>query len=339
MSALVERADSTVAKVKDLSDEFVNAKAFQFPFTSRARKAKDPVAVSRTYAVEKYDDPKTTGAVDEADPDEFENPSEGDGELQTRVQIFERAVKIGGLATTITHQAGINPRNVIAKKVAKKLIELKRDAEVIFLSDNESQVDNGTVGNETRGLVKWAQATAQSHYPVPTDYLTPSGSIDASTALADYTDETITAIAQSQFDEHGNADTDNVIFAGSRWKRNLSRITFYTRNVSNQTVVRQFTQNVTDTVVLGKVDMLETDFGNYEVVLSQHINASGDPTTAASKRLAVCTPMEYVELAWADRPNMQKLAKTGRNEKFLVTCTAMLCHLNPRVLAKWAPGS
>lgn len=339
MAALVERSSDTVAKVQDLSTEFVNAKAFEFPFTSRARKAKDPVATYRTYAVEKYAAPKVSGAVDEADPDEYENPSDGDGELQTRVHIFERAVKLGGLATTVTQQAGITPKNVVAKKVAKKLIELKRDAEVVFLSDAESQVDNGTVGNKTRGLVKWAQATAQSHYPVPTAYLTPSTSIDSSTALADYTDDTITALAQSQYDEHGNSNTDNVIFAGSRWKRNLSRITFYTRNVSNMTCVRHFEQNVKDTVVMGKVDMLETDFGNYEVVLSQHINASGDPTSAASKRLAVCTPMEYVELAWADKPNMQTLAKTGRNTKFLVTATAMLCHQNPRVMAKWAPGS
>ena len=229
---------------------------------------------------------------------------------------------------------------MIVKAVAKKLVELKRDAEVVFLSDNESQADNGTVGNETRGLVKWASSSAQSHYPVPTAYLTPSGSIDSSTALADYTDETITAVAESQYSEHGNSSTENVIFAGSRWKRNLGHnLTMYSRNISNQTSVRHFEQNVKDTIVMGKVDMLETDFGNYEVVLSQHINTGLDPTTAASKRLAVGTPMEYVELAWSDKPNMQKLAKTGRSEKFLVTATAMLCHLNPKVLCKWAPGS
>jgi hypothetical protein len=339
MSALVERSSDTVAKVQDLSDEFVNAKSFEFPFTSRVRKAKAPVAVYATYAVEKYDGPKTTGAVDEADPTEYENPRKDDAELQARVHVFERAVRIGGLATTVTHQAGVTPKNVIAKAVAKKLIELKRDNEVVYLGDGESRADDGVRGNETRGLVKWAQATAQTHYPVPTNYLTPSGSIDSSTALADYTDDTITAIAQSQFDEHGNTTTENVIFAGSRWKRNLSRITFYTRNVSNMTCVRQFNQNVSDKVVMGKVDMLETDFGNYDVVLSQHINASGDPTTAASKRLAVATPMEYVELRSAEKPNMVPLAKTGRSEKFLVTNTAMLAHLNPRVLAKWAPGS
>lgn len=337
MSTLVDR--DAVAKVQDLANEFDNAKAFKFPFMSRVYKGSAPMNAKMTYAVEKYDDADITGKVDEADPEQFENPSEGDAELDVRVHVWERAVRIGGLATTVTHQSGITPKNVVAKKVAKKLIELKRDAEVTMLSDNESQVDNGVVGNETRGLVKWAQATAQSHYPVSADYLTPSTSIDASTALADYTDDTILAIAQSQFDETGDETEENVLFAGSRWKRNLDRITFYARNDTNRTIVRHFNQDVGPRVVLGKVDVLETSFGDIEVQLSQHVNTGGDPTSAASKRLAVGGPLENMEIRWADAPNMIPLAKTGRSTKFLVTGTGALVVHNPRKLMKFAPGS
>lgn len=337
MSALVQR--EAVAVVQDLSKEFVNAKMFKFPFMSMVRKGEKPKSALLEYPVEKFSDPVTTGVVDEADPDNYASGSEGDATLNARVHTLERAVRIGGHAVTFNEQAGITPRNVVAKKIAKKLMELKRDGEVVSLGDGESQVDNGTVGNQTRGLVKWAQATAQTHYPVDANYLTPAASIDASTALADYTDETITAVAQSQFDETGDEDADNVIFAGSRWKRNLSRITFFTRNVTNMTCVRQFTQSVKDKVVLGKVDFLETDFGDYQVRLSQHINASGDPTSAASKRLAVGGPMEAIELRFGALPYSEKLAKTGRNEKFLVTTTFALAVTNPRVLVKWAPGS
>jgi hypothetical protein len=337
MSTLVER--DAVAKVQDLSDEFDNAKAFKFPFMSRVKKGSAPKNAKMTYAVEKYDDPKVTGAVDEADPEEFENPSEGDNELDVRVHVWERAVRIGGLATTVTHQSGITPKNVVAKKVAKKLIELKRDCEVTMLSDNESQVDNGVVGNETRGLVKWAQATAQSHYAVPTNFLTPSGSIDASTAVADYVDSTITAVAQSQYDETGDETEENVIFAGSTWQRGLDRITYSSKDESNRTVVRHFNDKVGPRVVMGKVQMLETSFGDIEVQLSQHVNASGDPTSAASKRLAVGGPLENMEIRWADAPNMIPLAKTGRSTKFLLTATGALCVKNPRKLMKFAPGS
>lgn len=337
MSTLVDR--DAVAKVQDLTDEFDNAKSFNFPFMSRVKKGPAPMNAKMTYAVEKYDDAKTTGAVDEAEPEDFENPSEGDAELDVRVHVFERAVRIGGLATTVTHQSGITPRNVVAKKVAKKLIELKRDCEVVMLSDNESQIDNGTVGNETRGLVRWAQATAQSHYPVPSAYLTPSGSIDATTALADYVDDTITAVAQSQYDETGNEDEENVIFAGSSWKRNLDRITYSVKTEASRTNVRHFNQNVTNKVTLGKVQMLETSFGDIEVQLSQHINTGGNPATAASRRLAVGGPLSNMEIRWADAPNMIPLAKTSRSTKFLVNATGALVVMNPKKLMKFAPGS
>lgn len=337
MSTLVDR--DAVAKVQDLADEFDNAKSVNFPFMSRVKKGKAPMNAKMTYAVEKYDAPKVSGAVDEAEPEDFENPSEGDAELDVRVHVFERAVRIGGLATTVTHQSGITPRNVVAKKVAKKLIELKRDCEVVMLGDNESQVDNGTVGNETRGLVRWAQATAQSHYPVPSDYLTPAASIDASTALADYVDDTITAVAESQYNETGNEDEENVLFAGSRFQRNLDRITYSVKTEASRTNVRHFNQNVTNKVTLGKVQMLETSFGDMEVQLSQHINTGGDPTSAASKRLAVGGPLSNMEIRWADAPNMIPLAKTSRSTKFLVNATGALVVMNPKKLMKFAPGS
>lgn len=334
---MVER--EAVAKVQDLSDEFDNAKAFKFPFMSRVKKGKAPNNAKMTYAVEKYDAPKTTGAVDEADPEEFEDPSNGDNEMDIRVHVWERAVRIGGLATTVTHQPGITPKNVVAKKVAKKLIELKRDCEVVMLSDNESQVDNGVVGNETRGLVLWASATAQTHYPVPTDYLTPAASIDSSTALADYTDDTITAVVESQYGETGDETEENVVFSGSRWQRNLDRITFSVKTESNRTIVRHFNDKIGPKVVLGKVQVLETSFGDVEVQLSQHINTGGDPTTAASKRLAVGGPLDNLTIRWADAPNMIPLAKTGRSTKFLVTATGALAVDNARKLIAWKPGS
>jgi hypothetical protein len=92
-------------------------------------------------------------------------------------------------------------------------------------------------------------------------------------------------------------------------------------------------------VNLGAVKVLETGFGDIELVLSQHINASGDPTTAASKRLAVGGPIDNMELRWSDAPNMIPLGKTSRSTRFIVTATGALCVMNPLKLIKFAPGS
>lgn len=335
---LVDR--EAVAKVQDLSQEFVNVESRKYPFTSQVRKGEPPVNALLEYPVEKYDTPTTNAAVDEADPANYQNPSDGDAVLNARVHTWERAVRIGGHAVTFTAQAGITPRNIIAKKIAKKLCELKGDAELTFLGDQESQIDTGAVGNKTRGLIKWSSATAQSHYPVDSNYLTPSASVDASTAAADYTDAVILNPLKSSYGVHGDPEAAITIWAGATWKQTLGRFTFYSRNVTNMTQVRQFNaQSGTDTVRLGKVDMLETDFGNPVVRLSRFINLSGDHTSATSKLVAVGVIDELVETRWAAQPYAEKLAKTGRNEKFLVTATGALCVLNPKPLMRWQPGS
>jgi len=336
MSALVER--EAVAKRQDLSDHFDNAKSFAFPFMSRVPKGSAPKQAQLTYAVEKYDNATTGGVYDEAEPTSFENPSDGDAELYARIQIWEKAISIGSLATTTTEQAGITPRNVVAKKVAKKLIELKRNLEVTMLSDNESAAEGATSPNKTRGLAKWSQATAQSHYPVDANSLTPTASIDT-TAIASIDDSTITTVMQSQFDNTGNENEENVLFTGSTLKRAFDRLTFSTRDVASRTMVRRYNAAQSSTVNLGPTKDIETGFGDLEVCLSQHVNLSGDPTSAASKRLGLGTPIDNVEVRWSDAPNMIPLAKTSRSTRFLVTATGALAVYNPLKLIKFAPSA
>lgn len=339
MSVLVEREQ--VAKVQDLSSEFVNADRKKLPFTSSVRKGDRPINVQLEYAVEKFAAPNTAGVADEADPQTYEDLSSGDANLYARLQTWERASRIGGLAISTTAQAGITPRNIVAKKIAKALMQLKRDIETTFLGDNDSAAaSSSTTANACRGLGKWITNTAQSHYPVDANYLTPAASIDTATATADYKDTTITNVLKSMFDQHGDYEADIDIWCGSTWKNTLGHnLTFYSRNETNMTVTRNFQQTPGENVILGKVDILETDFGVGKVRLSNFINTVGDPTTALSKLLAYAVPNDMIEARFSDQPNSQSLAKTGRGEKFLVTATGSLVVLNPLPFGKWAPTS
>lgn len=334
---LTER--DSVAKKQDLADEFVNAEKRSLPFTSSVPKGTMPHAAQLEYPVEQYDPPKTDGASDEGDPEKYENPRQGDGLLYARMQTWERAARIGDDVLTYAQLGGVTPRQQKAKAIAKKLVELKTDMETTFLSDRESVAAAGVINNQTRGLGKWVQATAQSHYPVPAGYLTPAASIDASTATADYTDQTITAVAESMFTQHGDQEADIDVWCGSTWKRKLGRITFYQKTESNMTNVRRFNQTELDEVQLGKVDVLATDYATFRVRVSRWINASSDPTSAASKLLALACPMRMVELRMAATPYSLPLARTGRNEKFLVAGTGALAVLNPLPFGAWRPGS
>lgn len=335
---LVER--DAVGKTQDLAEAFVNAEKRSLPFTSSVPKGSAPVNAQLEYPVEQFDTPNTDGAGDEADPLKYENPRENDGLLYARIQTWERAARVGGHATTFVHQAGITPKNVIAKAIAKKLIELKTDMETTFLGDNESQAEtSATVVNKTRGLGRWVQATAQAHYAVPIAYLTPAASIDAATVTADYTDQTITAVAESMFSKHGDEQADIDVWCGSTWKRKLGRITFYQKTEANMTNVRRFNQSASDDIVLGKVDVLATDYGTFKVRLNRWINTAGDPTSAASKLLAIACPMDMLELRMSETPYMLPLARTGRNQKFLVTGSGALACTNPLPFGKWSPAS
>lgn len=335
---LTER--DAVGKKQDLAEAFVNAEKRSLPFTSSVPKGAAPINAQLEYPVEKYDDPDTAGAVDEADPVTFENPRAGDGLLYARVQTFEKAARIGGDALTYVNLAGVNPRNVEAKAIAKKLIELKTNMETTFLGDNESQAGvSAIVPNKTRGLGKWIQSTAQTHYPVPAAYLTPAGSINSSTASADYTDATITNVAESMYGQHGDENIDIDVYCGSTWKKTVGRMTFYSRNETNMTQVRRFNQSAGDDIIMGKVDVLATDFGTFKLRLSRFINTGGTPTTTASKLLAYACPMDKLELRMSETPYSLPLARTGRGKKFLVTGTGALAVTNPLPFGKWAPSS
>lgn len=335
---LVER--EATGKVQDLAEAFVNAEKRSLPFSSSVPKGAAPVNAQLEYPVEKFDTPNTNGAVDEADPTTFVNPRQNDALLYARIQTWERAARVGGAAVTYLNLAGVTPRNVIAKAIAKKLIELKTDMELTFLGDNDAQQEtSATTPNQTRGLGKWISNTAQGVYPVPAPYLTPASSIDTTTTTADYNDTTITAVAESMFEQHGDETSDIDIWCGALWKRNIGRITFFQKVDSGLTSVRRFNQDAEDDVVLGKVDVLATDFGTFKVRLSRWINTGGDNTTTASKLLAYACPMEKMELRMSETPYMLPLARTGRNQKFLVTCTGALAVLNPLPFGKWAPSS
>jgi len=81
------------------------------------------------------------------------------------------------------------------------------------------------------------------------------------------------------------------------------------------------------------------DFGSPVVRLSRFINLSGDHTSATSKLVAIGVIDELVETRWAAQPYAEQLAKTGRNEKFLVTATGALVVTNPKPFMRWQPGS
>lgn len=336
-TTLVER--NAVAKPRDLAWEFSNADRKKTPFSSSLSKGPKPTNMLMEYPAEQFAAPALGGVMDEADAGTPVNPRDNDRVISARAQIWEKVGALGGLAQTVLQTAGVVPKQQLTKAIAKKMVELKRNVELTYLSDQDSRPEAGTDSYLTRGMGSWISSTAQSDLPVDALYRTPAGSI-STTALASYTDDTIVDVFQSMHTQHGDTAAEFDIWAGSLWKKTVGRLTVYNTSEAGKDSVRQYTQEQKDTTLrLGKVDVLETPFGTGVIRLCNFINTGGDHTTAASKSLAYAVLPEMVEERVVEESNPQMLGKTGRGQKFLVTRTAALACLNPLPLGKFAPAA
>lgn len=338
MPQLIER--EAVAKRQDLSNAIHVADMKKTPFISSVKKGTNPTNTLVEWPVDSYPAPSSEGAVDEQDVQNFENLGAPDAVLQGRLQIWERKPKVSRLAQLATNQAGIGPKKAFAKSVAKGLVMIKRDMEFTSLGDNESRVGTAQQGLRMRGLGKWIQNGAQTDLPVAAAYRTPAGSI-STTNVADITDDTITAVVQSMYDETGDDDMQLTGWCGSRIKRALSRLTMYGKTEANLTLARRYNQPADSGKITMKVDVLDTDYGRIFLRLASFINTANDATSAASKRLCYLTPMndEALRMRFADSPHSRELPDMGGGPRALIQAIGTLEVGNPLWFGKLAPAA
>lgn len=334
-TTLVER--NAVAKPRDMAWEFTNADRKKTPFSSSLSKGPKPTNMLMEYPAENFATPVLGGVVDEADAGTAVNTRDNDRMIQVRGQIWEKVGHVSDLAQTVLQTAGVLPKQQLAKAIAKKMVELKRNVELTYLSDQDSQPETGANPYLTRGMGSWISSTAQGDLPVDALYRTPAGSISTA-ALAAYTDDTIVDVFQSMHTQHGDSAAEFDVIAGSLWKKTVGRLTVYNTSEAGKDSVRQYTQEQKDTTLrLGKVDVLETPFGTGVIRLNNFINTGGDHTTTASKSLAYAVLPEMVEERVVKEIYVKNLGATGRGDKFLVARTAALAVKNPLALGKFAP--
>lgn len=338
MPAFVER--DAVGLRRDLSDALAVADAKKTSYTTALKKGVAPTNTLTEWPVDRYRAPDITGAVDEAPVTEYEDIHNVDAILSGRVQIKQNSWRLSRFADRVMDQAGVGRKKAFAKAMAKAIILLKRDWETIALGDGESQAGTGTVGGRTRGMLKWAQATAQSDLPVDSNYRPPAAQNDT-TAVASVTDETITGILQSLCDNTGDFEADLRMTVGSTLRRRLSRLTFHDKDESGYTAVRRFNQSAEDAKLVLKVSVLDTDFGRVQLHTSSFINTGGDPTSAASKRLALIHPMtdECARMRFAWDLSARELPDDGGGRRAFAESAAVIEVGNPLWLARMVPSA
>jgi hypothetical protein len=320
---------------EDLADVISVIDQKNTPVTSRIKAGSDLTNGSVfSWQADSYNDPSFDGVLTNADVTTFDDPAKNRVLLSGRAQKFRRSIKVDDFAQNVDNIAGVGKKKEMARGVSRALIELKRDMESAFCSDNESQEQAGVTPYKTRGLGKWI-ATSQTDLPVAASFVTPSASINT-TATASLTEADVAAVLQSVYEQTGTIDTMDLV-TGPNLKKRFSEFTRYSSGSNTALSTRQYTASLNDRTVISTVDTYIGDFGTINLVPTL-FNAK-DQAAAVQSAHGYLLNMDMLESRYGRRPRFQELEDQGGGPRGLVDAIAALVCWNPKGLGKFAATS
>ena len=276
----------------------------------------------------------STGTVDGTDvsSSDYQNPGENRAILSNYVQIHRRSIRVSPLSVEISNVAGL--KDELANGIAKKLVELKRDMESTYLSENDAQVDNGSDAYLTKALGTWISTSGGSVLQVPSAFRTPTGSIEETATTSNITDTTVQDVLASIYSQTGSIKNFTMPL-GRTLKRAFTDQLTGTRSVtdaSNQiaaTQIRTFSPQTGKKVTLA-VDIFEGDFGTVSLVPDNFMPAQTD---------GYVLDMDGLEIRYGKLPEVKELPDSGGGPIRMIEAVAALVVYNPLAHGKFNLGS
>jgi hypothetical protein len=321
-------------KREDLSDLISNVDMRGTPLATMLKKGTRPKNTLFDWQVDAYDTPNTNGVIDGEDVNSYDNKAKNRQKLSGRVQKVRRPWKVSDMSEEVSDPAGV--KSEAANAIAKSLVELKRDMEVVIGSDNDSQADNGSVPYLTRGLGRWIQNSAQTDLPVPSAFRTPTGSVDT-TAMASLTETILQNVLQSVYLQTGE-NKRYALVCGVDFKRAVTDMTKTQAGVSSTIAsIRTYNQpDAKEAMIYSNVDMFVGDFGELELMPSVWL-AFG--TSNAPTRRAYLLDISKLTLRPLRNPGSKRLADQGGGPRGYVDAIFALQVDNPLGHGKFAATS
>jgi hypothetical protein len=344
-------------KREDLADYIALVDAKDTPFTSMAPKGKDLGNMYHRWSADAHEATTTEGYRDGLDATStvagglgngvshgtdyapyIQNHARNRDELSNYAQYFRRATKVSPLAAEVTNPVG--GKALLAQGIAKKTVELKRDMEATFLSDNAPVLETtggSAVPYKTRGMGKWTTNGGGGVLPIPTSFDTPTASIaDVGTGTTSgatdlFTESMVQGVLESIYGETGNIRSYDLI-AGTKIKRAFTNLTSTeVESVASTastaaTSVRTFNQELGNTTFKSTITVFEGDFGT----LTVHVDNFLPATTTA-----YVIPMEMTEIRYGMLPRVGNIPNSGAGEGRIVEAVASLVVKNPLAFGKF----
>jgi hypothetical protein len=306
---------SAIGNREDLSGLVAMLEAKDTPLLTIASNVK-ATATYHEWLVDKLEDPTNDAVNEGADVTSFSDAFSKVARLGNRTQHFRRDWRVSK-EQEIVNSAG---KQDVARAISKKLIELKRDVEKRFLSDEDSATENGTTANAARGLGDWLDSAGPSD--VAADFRTPSGSILAAAP----TEITLNDVIASIFTINGSMN-NLTLLAGTTLRKRVSEFT-RTDNNASETVYNSVQYTDTKKVTLA-VNIFDSDFGLLNII-------NGNPKCMPAATRGYVVNPAYVAVATLMPTGTVRLEDQGGGPRGYVDCMETLVVRDPRAHGKIA---
>ena len=224
-------------------------------------------------------------------------------------QISAKVVEVSS-----TNQAvnGVANAQTVAKQVAYKLAELKRDMEAMMLDNVAAAAGASGTARQTAGLPAYLTTNVSRGSSGANG--TTSGTGEAGSVNAAATDGTLRALTEALLKtvikgcwEQGA--TPSVVMCGSAQKQKISTFT------GNATRYKE----AEDSKLNAAIDVYISDFGELQIVPNRHMRVRTVSSVDYTPDVFVLDP-SYAEVAYLQTAKQEPLAKTGLSERRLISC-------------------
>ena len=284
---------------EDLQDALISISPTETPFMS----AIGTKSASNTYF--------EWVAVDLSAPDSSNRVLEGEAapgndaptnavRLGSYTQISDKVVEVSSTADAVN---GAGDAQTVAKQIAFKLRELKRDMETMLLNNVASNAGAAGTARVTAGLPAYLTSNVSRGVGGANGTLsgTTSGYVNAAA-----TDGTLRALTETMFKSviascWDNGAEPSIVLCGSLVKQKISST--FTGSATKY-------QDMTDKKSLSAaIDIYVSDFGTLQIV----------PTRFQRARDVLVLDPAYARVAYLQRTKQEPLAKTGHAERRLIS--------------------
>lgn len=225
--------------------------------------------------------------------------------LQNYTQISDKVVEVTDTNEAVNGAADVQ---TLAKQVAFKLKELKRDMEVMLLSNVAAVAGNTTTARVTAGLPAFLRSNVSRGVGGANGTLSGTTSGFPNAAATDgtvraMTEDLLKGVIASCW---ANGAEPTIVLCGSAVKQKISSVF-----TGTSTKFQDMTDNKKITAA---IDIYVSDFGTLQIVPSRFL----ETRTVAGRDVFVLDP-NYARMAFLSNVKQRPLARTGHAERRMIS--------------------